>query len=220
MSSVLGPSYNYADHIKKPKDMGVSNSGNIFVSIRDLNAIYPYIDTLIYGKNVLSDSSLWKLYPLGNNFFIKSGTCGESSSEECKGKDRYIYIDNIPSGKIPCLKQIGIDLPNIAPFRGLVPGLLEDVAKINPIAMFNSLAGKGGISDKCSMRTENVGYEGKYTSVSKCSPPTPPIQCLPQFSEPFTNIEKKSKNKNKVNYIFLIAFFLIIILMCFLSSKK
>ena len=52
MSSVLGPSYNYADHIKKPKDMGVSNSGNIFVSIRDLNAIYPYIDTLIYGKNV------------------------------------------------------------------------------------------------------------------------------------------------------------------------
>ena len=135
MSSVLGPSYNYADHIKKPKDMGVSNSGNIFVSIRDLNAIYPYIDTLIYGKNVLSDSSLWKLYPLGNNFFIKSGTCGESSSEECKGKDRYIYVRNVPNGVIPCMGSFSPKTD----MKGLVPGLMEDAADINPFALFNNL---------------------------------------------------------------------------------
>ena len=221
VTSVVGPSYNYANHILDPITLKISGKGDMDTLWKDIGGMAAYVDTLTFGKRTVS--SLFgapEQSPLGNKYFIQSGTCGKDSSEECKGKDRYIYIDNIPSGQIPCLKQIGIDLPNIAPFRGLVPGLLEDVAKINPIAMFNSLAGKGGISDKCSMRTENVGYEGKYTSVSKCSPPTPPIQCLPQFSEPFTNIEKKSKNKNKVNYIFLIAFFLIIILMCFLSSKK
>ena len=96
-------SYNYAKHIKSPKDLDVSKDGNIFVSIRDTNAIFPYIDTLIYGKNVISDSSIWDLYPLGSNSFIKSGTCGDTSSDECKGQDRYIYVRNVPNGVIPCM---------------------------------------------------------------------------------------------------------------------
>ena len=74
-----------------------------------------------YGKNVISDSSVWDLYPLGSNSFIKSGTCGDKSSDECKGKDRYIYVRNVPSGVIPCM---GSFTPKTN-MKGLVPGLKQ-----------------------------------------------------------------------------------------------
>ena len=224
VKDVIGPSYNYADHIIYPEKLQISGKGDVKYLWKDLGGMAAYVDTLTFGNKAVSQ--LWdnapNQKPLGNKYFIKFRTCGDKSTEECKGKDRYIFIDNIPTGKIPCLDQIGIHLPAIFPFKGLVPGLLEDVAKVNPIAIFNSLAGKGGISNVCSMRKENVGYEGNYTSVSKCSPPTPPVQCLPQISEPFQNIQN---NKNKIyddykKYIFFIAFCLIIILIFFFSYKN
>lgn len=206
IASVVGPSYNYADHILDPVTLKVSGGSDMDVLWKDIGATAAYVDTLTFGNRVTSGLfGAPNQSPLGNKYFIQSGTCGDDSTEECKGKDRYIYIDNVPTGKIPCLDQIGLDLPGTG-FKGLVPGLLEDLAVINPVAMFNSLAGKGGISDKCSMREENVGYAGNYTKVSKCSPPTPPVQCLPQISEPFENREKKINN---TRIYFLLAFIII-----------
>ena len=51
---------------------------------------------------------------LGNEYLIKSGTCKNK-----KGKviDKYTYVNNIPSGK----------LPGFGGTRGLVPGLIESV---------------------------------------------------------------------------------------------
>jgi hypothetical protein len=223
MSDVIGPLYNYANHIIDPVRLKVSGKGNMKYLWKDLGALSSHVDTLTFGSNAVSSVfGAPSQRPLGNKYFIKSGTCSDDdSTEECKGKDKYIYINNVPTGKVPCLGQLGIDLPAIAPFKGLVPGLIEDVASINPFAIFNSLLGKGGISRKCSMRTEDVGYEGNYTSVSKCSPPTPPIQCLPQISENFTNIQNnKIENNCKKKYIFFLAFILTIILIFFFSHKK
>ena len=216
MDNIIGPSYNYADHVLDPVTLKVSSKGNMNDLWKDMGAIAAYVDTLTFGKR--QTSKLFgapKQYPLGNKYFIKSGTCGDDSSKDCKGKDRYIYIDNVPNGKIPCLDQIGIRLPG-SNFRGLVPALLGDLAIINPIAIFNSLAGKGGISDKCSTRTKKVGYQGNYTNVSKCSPPTPPIQCLPNFSENFQNKEIKGNNRKQY---FLIIFLIIIFCIIFLYNK-
>ena len=216
VASVVGPSYNYADHILDPITLKVSGKGNMEALWKDMGATAAYVDTLTFGDRVTSGLfGAPKQYPLGNKYFIQSGTCSNDSTEECKGKDRYIYIDNVPTGKIPCLDQIGIKLPGTI-FKGLVPGLLEDLAVINPVAMFNSLAGKGSISKKCSTRTEDVGYSGKYTKVSKCAPPTPPVQCLPQISEPFQN---KEDNIDKRKSYFLLAFILILIAFFFLREK-
>jgi hypothetical protein len=215
-ADVIGPSYNYANHILDPITLKVSNNGTMEALWKDMGATAAYVDTLTFGERVTSGLfGAPEQSPLGNKYFIKSGTCGDDSKEECKGKDRYIYIDNVPNGKIPCLDQIGIKLPGTN-FRGLVPGLLGDLAVINPIAIFNSLAGKGDISSKCEIRTEPVGYEGNYTNVSKCSPPTPPVQCLPNFSENFQNKEIKENRREKY---FLMIFLIIIFCIIFLYNK-
>ncbi len=211
MSDSMGTNYNYAKHIKKPKDMDVSNRGNIFVSINDLNAVYPYIDTLLYGKNVISDSSMWNLYPLGSNSFIKSGTCGDSSSEECKGKPRYIYVRNVPTGKIPCMGSFS---PKTK-MKGLVPGLMEDVADVNPFALFNNLLGTGSaVNDRCIKQTLPVGptsrsnKNGKFKE-TRCSAQLRSPSCLPEF---FTDY--KEKKKSNFPYIFVFIILIIMILLC------
>ena len=216
LSGVVGPSYNYANHILDPITLKVSGKGDMDALWKDMGATAAYVDTLTFGNRVTSGLfGAPKQSPLGNKYFIKSGTCSNDSTEECKGKDRYIYIDNVPTGKIPCLDQIGIKLPGTI-FKGLVPGLLEDLAVINPVAMFNSLAGKGSISKKCSTRTEDVGYAGNYTKVSKCAPPTPPVQCLPQISEPFQN---KKLGEDNIRKYFLFAIILIFFFIIFLKKN-
>ena len=219
ITDVIGPSYNYANHILDPITLQVSGKGSMDALWKDMGATSAYVDTLAFGEK--RTSALFgapNQKPLGNKYFIKSGTCGDDSTEECQGKDRYIYIDNIPTGKIPCLDQVGIKLPGTG-FKGLVPGLIEDLAIINPVAIFNSLAGKGGISQKCYTRNENVGYEGNYTNVSKCSPSTPPVQCLPQFLEPFTNKKNKIENKTKLFFVAIFLLIIVFIIYTFLIKK-
>tara|TARA_Y100000991_G_C21970287_1_gene349063 strand:+ start:2003 stop:2656 length:654 start_codon:yes stop_codon:yes gene_type:complete len=209
--------YNYAKHIKSPKDLDVSNDGNIFVSIRDTNAIFPYIDTLIYGKNVISDSSVWDLYPLGSNYFIKSGTCGDTSSEECKGQDRYIYVRNVPSGVIPCM---GSFTPKTN-MKGLVPGLMEDVADVNPFALFNNLMGKGSaVNDRCIKQTLPVGKttlsaQKGVSKETRCSPEIKSPSCLPELFTDYNS--KKIKKNNNVGFIFV---FIILIIMILIYKNK
>ena len=201
--------YNYADHIKSPTRMGVSNSGDMYASINDLNAIFPYIDTLLYGKNVISDPSVWDLYPLGNNYFIKSGTCGDKSSKECINKPRYIYVRNVPSGVIPCMGSFS---PKTK-MKGLVPGIIEDIADINPFAIFNDIRGKGAIiNDKCITQTLPVGRTSRHShhgtsKETRCSPPLQTPSCLPEFFIDYN----KSKQDNHLTYIFIFIFFIIII---------
>jgi hypothetical protein len=207
--------YNYADHIKSPGEMDVSNKGNIFVSINDLNSIYPYVDTLLYGKNVISSSSKWNLYPLGNNYFIKSGTCGDQSSEECKNQPRYIYVRNVPSGVIPCMGSFS---PKTN-MKGLVPGLIEDVADINPFALFNNIRGKGAVvNDKCIKQTLHVGRTSANSpngtsKETRCSPPLKTPSCLPEL---FTDYKKTIKDNN-FTYIFI---FIVLIIMIFIYKNN
>jgi hypothetical protein len=225
MSSIVGPSFNYANQIVDPGKLGVSNSDNINDLWNDIGGMAAYADTLIFGNNTLS--SPWgkaQQKPLGNNYFIKSGTCGSKSVDACKNKDRYIYIRNIPTGKIPCLGDTGIKLPKGNDFRGLVPGLLEDIVDINPIALFNSLAGKGDIGDNCILRKENVGNYGPPSTmkaVTKCSPPEARMQCLPNLgSEKFTNMDKKKGKKHNICKTFFILFIIFLLFYIFIYKKK
>ena len=40
---------------------------------------------------------------LGANYFMESGKCDNTSSSECRGEKRHVYVRNIPTGTIPPL---------------------------------------------------------------------------------------------------------------------
>ena len=104
-------------------------------------------------------------------------------------------------------------------FNGIVPGIIENVATINPIGIFNSLAGKGNISDKCQIRTEPVGSAGNFQNETRCSPPDAGIQCLPAVFENFQDKNNIKIKKNTFNLIIYIIIFFCIIFILFKKSK-
>jgi len=105
-------------------------------------------------------------YALGSNYFIESGdVCDtEKSDPECQGKPRYIYVRNIPTGKIPLLGNISMEgitecnLEGLSESRGILPGILEDLSDINPNEIGLALAKEGNIgSPVCHKKEYPVG---------------------------------------------------------------
>ena len=66
---------------------------------------------------------------------MKSGKCstGTSTVEKCRGKDRYLFVRNIPTGNIPCIGNPGISLDGNDGALGIIPGIMEDAIDLNPI---------------------------------------------------------------------------------------
>ena len=157
----MGPDYNYAEHIKTPQQYGVSGDGNFSSLMGDISALTKYVEVLTFGDP-----------PLGYNFFLKSGKCGnDTKGKSCYGKpnkcvDRHIYIRNIPTGNMPGLSNMGSGNTS---FKGLVPGLAEDVNDLTdiPKKIWDNLSGKGTKPpNKCKLVRRLVGPSGntKYTS--------------------------------------------------------
>ena len=48
---LLGPRYQYSDHIKNPKDMGMSGRGDLDVTEKDVKGLFAYVDLLVKGKS-------------------------------------------------------------------------------------------------------------------------------------------------------------------------
>jgi len=69
--------------------------------------------------------------------------------------DRYIYVDNVPSGNIPFISQgLGVNFSN---FRGLIPGAMEDLNVLNPYTIMQSfLAGSTPPCQNLTMQTVDV----------------------------------------------------------------
>lgn len=216
MEDYFGQSYNYSKHIKGPGEVGVSGKSDLGALWDDVGALSYYMDTMTFGTNELSSVFGHKgMKPLGTNFFVKSGTCSKSESvPECKNKQRYIYVKNIPTGKIPCLGQAGIKLPATG-FKGLVPGLLEDIAQINPIEIFNSVMGSGStINDKCILRKEKVGSINSNKYQTHCSPEPQEIQCLPELFQDYKPTKYKAVF-NQVKILSIISLCVIVWLITF-----
>ena len=165
LTTMLGPAYSFPDAINKhnsPSKLHVSSSGSFSALGHNIKAMVSYIDVLA-GTDLIGG----KTGPYGDAFFIKSGLCNNKSSPECRQKDRYLYVNNIPKG----LGNIGIELPG--GLKGVVPGIIEDLAHIItlPVEIVQSLSGGGGgLSNVCSLRSEKVGPASNLKSVKKCSP--------------------------------------------------
>ena len=129
--SLLGPDYLYWKRILKPSDMGMSSDGNFGALTNNVGGLINYVEVLVTGNAGSTTGG-----PLGDKFFLKTG--GQCTDVASGNKvDRYIYIDNVPNGNIPFISS-GLGGVDFTEFEGLIPGLLGDLGKLNPLNLFKS----------------------------------------------------------------------------------
>ena len=88
--SMLGPDYQYYEHIRSPGYLGASSDGNMGAMAKDVAAIINYVELLVAGGGRASDTG----GPLGPKFYVKTaGKCKDVATK--KVVPRYIYIDNV-----------------------------------------------------------------------------------------------------------------------------
>jgi hypothetical protein len=193
---LLGPTYSYSNNIKSPKQLGMSGKGTIQQMTKDVDGLIEYVSLLVTGKSKASKTGK----PLGNQFFLKTGakclandSCtNPNDSSTCQSVDRYIYINNVPSGNIPFISSgAGMDFSE---FKGLIPGAMSDLNVLNPFAIMRSfLSGSNPPCQQLTMQTidnNNVkSSETNYvtlTDIANIDPCT-----FPNKTNPVTNIKCK-----------------------------
>ena len=114
---------------------------------------------------VTGTSKAQTVSPLGNKYFMDTGSeCKDSAGNS---QARYAFVNNIPEGKIPIISSaMGTEFKD---FRGLVPGILEDLGNMNPSAMFNAFQDESPCQ-KITLVTRDsnnkMGQESRYVSQS------------------------------------------------------
>lgn len=153
----LGPTYNYAKQIKSPTELQMSSKGTLPQLATDIAGIINYTEVLVAGK---SRAQRNPNVPLGNSFYLETG--GQCTKPDGNLTKRYVYVNNVPTGSIPFISSAsGGNLPE---FRGLVPGTIENLGHLNPLALFGGFM--QGTNPKCrnlSLKASN-GESNKYVA--------------------------------------------------------
>jgi hypothetical protein len=147
--SLLGPTYQYYNQIKTPSQMGITSTGTLAALNTDINGLIQYVQVLSTGTG----SATTKGNILGNKYFMKTGAkCLEPGGQEV---DRYIYINNVPNGKIPYIDgSLGTTFSN---FKGLIPGTMNSVNALNPFLLTQAfLSGSTPACQKVTLETIDV----------------------------------------------------------------
>jgi hypothetical protein len=159
----LGPDYNYYEKIASPGELGMSSEGSISALSNDIAGIINYVELLVSGSGRASKTGR----PLGDKFFIKTGgQCSDYKTN--KLVTRSMYINNVPTSNIPIISNIsGMSFPE---FRGLIPGLVQDIYSINPIKMFRAFM--EGNEPKCAEvnlevidQNDNISTQSSYVPI-------------------------------------------------------
>lgn len=127
--SLAGKDFNYTSAIRTPKELGMSPSGNMNALAKDIAGLINYTEVLVSGTGRAIKGKL------GNQYFLKTLAKCKLNGREV---DRYLYINNVPTGNI---KIGGVSITGgRSAMRGLVPGMMENIGKINPLSMFQALS--------------------------------------------------------------------------------
>lgn len=173
------------------KDLPKPNEPS-FNGINPWSLMVNVLDTVDYTKGMLVQGTLadGRSTTMGDKYFVASGTCHPKKSvKACRGKTRYMYIDNVPSRVMPCANP---DMPSDPKCQsnptGLIAGVVQDVVKINPFELTASIQGKGSyVNDTCVLRKERVGYQRgdkyAYRYETKCAPSRKPLVCSLELSD-------------------------------------
>lgn len=233
---LLGPSYKYYEKIKTPSEMGMSSDGSMSTLVDDVSGLISYVELLVTGNCSGSDCASTTGKPLGDSFFLKTGAkCKDVNT----GNDetRYLYINNIPTGRIPFLSSaMGMDFST---FEGLLPAILEDLDEINPFDVFKGfLMGSTPDCQELTMETtpmkqnNNRTQQTEFVTVSDIKGMDPCTFTLNNKTNPITGKKcregfenYKMLNKNPKNdplfhlYILGLTGLLIYIIYCFMRKK-
>lgn len=202
-NKLIGESYPYYKNIKTPSEMNMSDKGTIKQMSKNINGLIQYVELLVTGDSKASTTGK----PLGNKFFLKTGgkcvandSCTDKNDKStCQQVDRYIYIDNVPSGNIPFISS-GLGT-NFSDFKGLIPGAMGNLNVLNPYAITRAfLSGSTPSCQEITMQTitsDNIkSSESHYVtladiqSIDPCSFPnkTNPVN-KKKCKESFQNIK-------------------------------
>jgi len=129
----FGESYPYWDYIKTPESLSITSDGNFPAFVKDIGGLFDYGEVLIFSNSNASTTGK----PLGNKYFLNTGgqccptTIQNPWSGSCSNSDlvdRYIFINNIPTGNLPFITSS--QNTSGSSTTGLLPGILEDVLQI------------------------------------------------------------------------------------------
>jgi len=124
-TSMFGETYEYANQIKSPDLMKMSDYGSWNQIKKNVNGLESYFTVLLEGGGNASKVKSSALNGgLGNRYFLKTG-------QKCSNKkDRYIYIDHVPTKRT---SQASVGFGNNV---GLIPGITNNaISAIDPIGM-------------------------------------------------------------------------------------
>lgn len=154
----VGPHYNYVEYIKSPEEQGMSDKGDLGVLAKDIAGLVSYGDLLIQGKG---NAKVGRA-ALGNRFFLATGAKCKPHNDPTSSVARYIYINNSPTGQIPFLPGKS----NI--FKGLLPGMIENLGAFNPMKLMQGMAQTGDplCTEMTAPVTKGGGTETHYVALS------------------------------------------------------
>ena len=184
-SPIFGEDYAYYNYIKTPKQLGMSTKGNLSTVGKDIVGLTEYVKVMVSGDSKASSTGK----PLGNKYFLRSG--GKCTDTVTKQEvDRYIYINNVPSGNIPFISSgLGVDFTD---FKGLIPGAIEQLNNFNPVTIFKAFA--AGANPPCQEltmqvidQTNKVSTETNYVTVADITAMDPCIFPGKKPVNPVTN---------------------------------
>lgn len=147
--------YEYYNQIKSPTQLGMSGNGSMGTLSKNVESLVDYVKLLVEGGGPASKTGK----PLGDKFFVDTGaSCVDSASG--KSVERYMYVDNQPEGQVPF---IGAGMgATFSDFRGLIPGILDDIDDVNPIRIIKAFGEKS--TPKCTNVTlKTIDASGAMT---------------------------------------------------------
>lgn len=172
--------YPYSNFIKSPNKLGASPKGTMQALKKDVRILGDYVDVLVSGVSKAQIGG----QPLGNKYFLATKT-------ECKDSGgvahpRYIFVNNIPQ------------ITAFSSSRGLVPGILGDIAYINPSKLFSAFT-QSDVCRKVEMETRNIkneiGTESQYVLDDDLK--TYPASWFKDKTNPITGEVAASSGKSK-----------------------
>ena len=163
---ILGPNYEYWKWIKSPKELGMSSDGSLSALGNDIIGLVDYMETLIASGGAQRNPG--GNLPLGDRFFFKTGAqCADVKTGE--NATRYLFIDNIPNGDIPFIS--GALGTNFGAFEGIIPGVMQSTANINPLQIFQAFM--EGTDPSCAVVTlqtrdnqNNLSTESRHVTLT------------------------------------------------------
>jgi hypothetical protein len=157
-TSILGEDYNYGAKLYNPRQIGMSDKGDLDTLASDIGGLLGYVQVLTEGGGPAQKTTR----PLGDKFFLPTAAkCKDIKSQT--EQTRSLYINNQADGTIPFISEgMGV---TFSQFKGLVPGILSNVSRINPFQMLQSfMIGKMPECQMIAMETINNSDMSNYST--------------------------------------------------------